>query len=353
MSVEARNSRVLLVGRRVAPNVQPFGVSFRRCTHRLTGSQVKALPRTPRRAGRRGRCPGRTRRSTVFGGPESWKRCWSVLSGKRRFGFGSAGTTADAAGRRGRTGSASGSGRRADSGGSACCCRSRTSCPSRRGPGPAACRPVAGSSSPVSGLMRKSRLPRLVRLAVEALDRPAEQAARAVDPAVEAVFQAVHAGLVVVGAEAAEEFLHHVGLAVAVGVLGVEDVRGGADRARPSARPSRRSGTGCCRGTSVALSILAVVVAGRSRKRTRPPGCNLPRLALRVVDHLGRPTACRRARSRWRPATSTSGSAATSSTARFGFGADRGQRLLRRQRQRALHFVRDRTAAGTSCRAGP
>src|SRR5262245_26789575 len=65
--------------------------------------------------------------------------------------------------------------------------------------------------------------------AVEVRDRTAEKAAGAVDPAVQAVLEAVDAGLVVVRAEAGEELLDDVGLAVAVGVLGVEDVGGGAD----------------------------------------------------------------------------------------------------------------------------
>src|SRR5438309_2336447 len=44
-------------------------------------------------------------------------------------------------------------------------------------------------------------------------NRAAEQAAGAVDPAVQAVFEAVDAGLVVVRTEAAEELSDHVGLA--------------------------------------------------------------------------------------------------------------------------------------------
>src|SRR5262249_38210809 len=58
-----------------------------------------------------------------------------------------------------------------------------------------------------------------------ARDVAAEHAARTVDPAVEAVFEAVDASLIVAGAEAAVEFLDDVGFAVAVGVLGVENVR--------------------------------------------------------------------------------------------------------------------------------
>src|SRR5262245_38407132 len=54
-----------------------------------------------------------------------------------------------------------------------------------------------------------------------ACDVAAEHAARAVDPAVEPIFEAVDAGLIVARAEATVEFLDDVRFAVAVGVLGV------------------------------------------------------------------------------------------------------------------------------------
>ena len=65
----------LLVGRRGRPaNVQPFGVSFRRCTKvdRLAGEGVAAVVR--RRAGRRGRCPGRRRPSPCSAGRRAVNR---------------------------------------------------------------------------------------------------------------------------------------------------------------------------------------------------------------------------------------------------------------------------------------
>ncbi len=50
------------------------------------------------------------------------------------------------------------------------------------------------------------------------------------DPVIEPEGEAVHSGLVVVRLEAGEELADHVGPTVAVGVLGVEDVRRGADQ---------------------------------------------------------------------------------------------------------------------------
>ena len=44
LSVEARNSLSASSGARTAANVLPFGLRTRRCTSRLTGSQVNALP---------------------------------------------------------------------------------------------------------------------------------------------------------------------------------------------------------------------------------------------------------------------------------------------------------------------
>src|SRR5262245_29918356 len=49
------------------------------------------------------------------------------------------------------------------------------------------------------------------------LDLTAEEATRAVHPAVEAILQTVHAPLVVFSAETAVQLLHHVSPAVAVG----------------------------------------------------------------------------------------------------------------------------------------
>src|SRR5262249_39912518 len=63
----------------------------------------------------------------------------------------------------------------------------------------------------------------------EARDVAAEYPAAAIDPAVEAVFQAIHARLVVVRGPAAEEFFHNIGLAGAFCILGIEDVRRGTE----------------------------------------------------------------------------------------------------------------------------
>src|SRR5216683_2551662 len=60
-------------------------------------------------------------------------------------------------------------------------------------------------------------------LAPKAADRAAEHSTRAVYPAVQAVLQAVHARLIIVGPEAAEQLSDHVRLAVASSVLGIED----------------------------------------------------------------------------------------------------------------------------------
>src|SRR5262249_2934462 len=75
-----------------------------------------------------------------------------------------------------------------------------------------------GRDADVGAAERQSR-------AGEVGDRPAEEAARAVDPAIEPILQAVDARLVVVRAETRKELLDDIGLAIAISVLGVEDVR--------------------------------------------------------------------------------------------------------------------------------
>ena len=60
-------------------------------------------------------------------------------------------------------------------------------------------------------------------------DPAADEPVRAVNPVIQSEAQAVDARLIVLRRETCEQFRHHIGLAVAVGVLGVDDVRRGAD----------------------------------------------------------------------------------------------------------------------------
>src|SRR5437879_2275554 len=62
------------------------------------------------------------------------------------------------------------------------------------------------------------------------VDRASEPPARPVDPAIQAVLQAVDARLVIVRPEAAEQLPNHVCLAAAIAVFGIEDVGGTADQ---------------------------------------------------------------------------------------------------------------------------
>ena len=64
---------------------------------------------------------------------------------------------------------------------------------------------------------------------IHAADDSAEQTICAVNPIIQAEREAVDARLVVVGHEAGEEFFHHVGASVAIGVFGVNDVWRSAD----------------------------------------------------------------------------------------------------------------------------
>ncbi len=110
-----------------------------------------------------------------------------------------------------------------------CCCR--TSGPSRRDAG----RTGSGRSRPRTRRCRAGTGSRgrwiARRLAgLERADRAAAVAVGAVDPAVEAQLEAVEPVLLVALDEAGEEDLAMVGLAVAVAVLGVEDVRGARDQ---------------------------------------------------------------------------------------------------------------------------
>src|SRR5262249_28734437 len=119
-----------------------------------------------------------------------------------------------------------------------------------------------------------------VGLAVETLDLAAEEAAGAVDPTVEAALQAVHSGLVGRRPEAAAELLRDVGLAVAVGVLRVEDIRGGADQhaLAPDGHAGRERDL-----VQKDSRLVEPAIALRGLKQTNPsPRFVRPGLSLRV-----------------------------------------------------------------------
>ncbi len=116
-------------------------------------------------------------------------------------------------------------------------------------------------------------LDRLARL--ERTDRAAAVAVGPVDPAVEAELEAVDPVLLVALGEPGEEDLAMVGLAVAVAVLGVEDVgRAGDEHAVAPGHDAGRETAGR-RGTSSACRRRPSPFVS-SRNRTTPPGFPLP-----------------------------------------------------------------------------
>src|SRR5262245_19270024 len=73
-----------------------------------------------------------------------------------------------------------------------------------------------------AGVRLAAKIPaaKLQRLApLEARYRPAQNAARSVDPAVQTVFQTVDARVVIIGTKSGKQLPHDIGLAVAVCVL--------------------------------------------------------------------------------------------------------------------------------------
>ena len=140
----------------------------------------------------------------------------------------------------------------------------------------------------MSGRNRKSRplidvdLPRLERA-----DRAAAVAVGAVDPAVQAELEAVEPVLLVALDEAGEEHLAMVGLAVAVAVLGIEDVRGARDQ-----HAFRQGITPVGKPEAVEERRLLVVAAVAVRVFEEPDdaaGLPLAVDAQRIVAHLDDP----------------------------------------------------------------
>src|SRR5205823_7864205 len=69
--------------------------------------------------------------------------------------------------------------------------------------------------------------------ALSAFNDIVTDAACAVDPAIQAPRESIHLPLLVFRAETSEENFFHVGLAVAIGVFGIDDVRGRAYKSSP------------------------------------------------------------------------------------------------------------------------
>ena len=148
--------------------------------------------------------------------------------------------------------------------------------------------PLSASNSPVSGRNRKSRplMATVLPVLIERT-RPAAVAVGAVDPAVEAELEAVEPVLLVALAEAGEQHLAMVGLAVAVAVLGIEDVRAQAT-STPLRQGMSPAGSRGRRGTS------STCRTGRRRRcprgyRTTPAGFPLPSAPSGIIPHLDDP----------------------------------------------------------------
>ena len=106
-----------------------------------------------------------------------------------------------------------------------------------------------------------------------AVNRAADQAVRAVHPVVQAVRKTVHARLKILGGEASIERAN-VGLAVAVGVLGVK-ISGAAQMSTPLRQAMTPVGNGTSSRNDVDVSYLPSPFVS-SRKTIRPPGLPLP-----------------------------------------------------------------------------
>ena len=161
--------------------------------------------------------------------------------------------------------------------------------------------------------MRKSRMPSVTTRSgrAGAANRPADQPVGAVNPVVEAVAQAVDAGLPVAGIEPGEDDFANVGLAVAVGVLGINDVGGGTDQ---HALLPRRDAVGKVDLVEKdgRLVVLAVAV-GVFEQTDAAARLIIPLEAGGVVEHFGDPQFAVRTEVDG-DGEATSGSAATSST---------------------------------------
>ena len=122
---------------------------------------------------------------------------------------------------------------------------------------------------------------------VGAMNRAAEQPVGSMNPVVEPVAQAVHAGLPVAGIEAGEDHFADVGLAVAVGVLGVNDVGRRADQ-----HPLLPHGDAVGKVDVVEKDgrLVELAVAVRAFEQPHAPSWLIvPFDAVRIVVHLGHP----------------------------------------------------------------
>ena len=143
------------------------------------------------------------------------------------------------------------------------------------------------SSFEPSGLNRKKPWRKLMPLAAD-LAVEAGVADDAVDPVVEAVAQVARPGVGVARAPAGEQDLAHVGLAVAVGVLEEQRVRGLVRRSRRRWRSSRLVGMLSLSAKTVNLSALPSPSV--SSQIDDPVAALALRLQLvGVVDRLGDP----------------------------------------------------------------
>jgi hypothetical protein len=127
------------------------------------------------------------------------------------------------------------------------------------------------------------------RILGRARHQRARDPARTVDPAVEAVAQAVHAGLVVVRREAGQERLHLVGLAVAVGVAGEEDVGRCADE--HAVAPDRHARGERERLEEDRARVVGAVAVSILEGDDASAGREVAGDAVRVVVHLRDPQA--------------------------------------------------------------
>ena len=135
--------------------------------------------------------------------------------------------------------------------------------------------PLSVSNRPSSGRKRKSR-PLIVTVfpGLERADRAAAVAVGAVDPAVEAQVEPVEPVLLVPLDEPREEDLAMVGLAVAVAVLGIEDLGcAGDEEPVPPGEQAGREAEAVEEGGGLVVAAVAVGVFERCGRRRPASPC--------------------------------------------------------------------------------